>query len=53
MSERYTVGVQLRSLTTRYAVTVAAVLQTLGLPKVWGCRRNVDVEASLLKYDSM
>ena len=54
MSERCTwFSVQLRPLTAQYAVTAAAVLQTLGLPEIWGCHSDADVESSLLGYDSL
>ena len=37
-------NVQLRPLTTQQAVTVVSVLQTSGLPEIWGCHSNADVE---------
>ena len=37
-------NVQLRPLTTQCVVTVAAVLQTSGLPVIWVCHRDADVE---------
>ena len=44
---------QLRQCTLQQTVTVAAVLQTLGFPEIWGCHSNADVNSRLLGYDSI
>ena len=39
--------VQLRLLSTHRAVTVATVLQTFGLPEIWACHSEADVDYSV------
>jgi len=43
----------LRPFTTQQAVTVADILQTIGLPKLWGCYANNNVNSSLLGRDAI
>jgi len=46
-------NVHLRPFTTQQAVTVADVLQTIGLPRLWGCYANNNVYYSLLGCDAI
>jgi hypothetical protein len=38
---------------SQQAVTVAAHLQTLGLPEIWGCHSDADVDSGLLGRKSV
>jgi len=46
-------SIQLRPLTTQYAISVVAVLQTAGLPEIWRSHTDADVDSSVLGYDSI
>jgi len=46
-------SVLLRPLSAQSGVTVAVILQRLGLPEIWICCRNCDIDPSLLGYDSL
>jgi hypothetical protein len=44
---------KVRLLTTQQAVTIATVMQTLGLPDLLGRHSDVDVDSALLGCDSV
>ena len=41
---------QLSPLTAVQAVTAAAIPQTVGLPKMWGCQGDSAIESSVLEF---
>jgi hypothetical protein len=46
-------NVLLRPLSAQSGVTVAVILQRLGLPEIWIFCSNFDIDPSLLGYDSL